>query len=314
MNHEAYVAFAQGCAVVDVSDRGQISTSGEDRARLLHAMTTNHVQALTPGQGLYAFFLNAQGRIQSDVLVYCRPGELILDVEPGSRAKVYDHLDHYIIADDVIVQDRSDEWFALDVSGPKSAGILAHLAGPQPEADYENAAWDNKLVIRTTATGAPGYRILGPLEEKPPLLEALTGAGAILADAATAEVIRLEHHRPRYGVDITDANIPQETSMMQAIHFNKGCYLGQEIVERVRSRGHVNRSLMTFSISGESAPPPLTKLLADGKEVGALTSAVYSPNRGHVIALGFVRAEHQKPGTVLTLSTGGEAIVLPATP
>lgn len=311
MNHDAYAAFAHGCPVVDVSDRGKIATTGEDRARLLHAMTTNHVQALTPGQGLYAFFLNAQGRIQSDVLLYCRPDELILDVEPESRAKVFQHLDHYIIADDVTVDDRSEQWFALDVSGPRSSEILTQLGAPQPEADYENAAWDNRLVIRTTATGAPGYRLLGPIEEKQPLLEALTSAGAMLSDAATAEVIRLEHHRPRYGVDITDANIPQETSLMQAIHFSKGCYLGQEIVERVRSRGHVNRSLMTFSITGESAPPPLTKLLADGKEAGTITSAAYSPHLGYVVALGFIRAEHQKPGTLLTLSTGGEAVVLP---
>src|SRR5271154_3085396 len=132
-----YDSLRNRAAWLDVSNRGKIKLTGEDRARLLHAMTTNHIQQLTPGTGCYAFFLTVQGRILSDVNVLCRPDYLLLDLEPETREKVYLHLDHYIIADDVTLEEPS--LAAVAVEGPKSAEVLHAVGAPTPEADYGGA-------------------------------------------------------------------------------------------------------------------------------------------------------------------------------
>ena len=119
-------------------------------------------------------------------------------------------------------------------------------------------------------------------------------AGAVQADIATADVVRMENAKPRYGVDITETSIPQETQQMHAVHPSKGCYIGQEIVERVRSRGHVNKMLYPIEIEAAEAPPAGTSIKVDGKEVGTITSAAYSPLEGKVVGFGILRNEALK--------------------
>src|SRR5258707_7575935 len=129
------------------------------------------------------------------------------------------------------------------------------------------------------------------LGERARVTEHLESAGAIEADHETADTVRLENSKPRYGTDITEAQIPQETQQMHALHFSKGCYLGQEIVERVRSRGHVNKVLTPLEIDAEEAPDPGTKIQSGGKDAGEITSAEFSPARNKVVALSIVRVE-----------------------
>jgi aminomethyltransferase len=140
-------------------------------------------------------------------------------------------------------------------------------------------------------TGGPGYTIIVPGEHKSDLEALLGSLGVPQAHLAEAEAVRLECGRPRYGVDFGDTNIPQETGQTQAVHSNKGCYLGQEIVERVRSRGHVNRVLARLELSTESAPPRGAKVEADGKVTGEISSAAYSPALACTLAFAIVRAE-----------------------
>jgi tRNA-modifying protein YgfZ len=277
-----YDALRTGAAWLDVSARGKIKLLGEDRARLLHAMTTNHIQQLTPGAGCYAFFLTVQGRILADVNVLCRPDHFLLDLEPETREKVYQHLDHYIIADDVTLENVSGSTIALE--GPKAAEVLHAVGAPTPEVEYSSAEWGTRLVVRLNTTGSPGFFVFAPEAEKAELIAQLEAAGAVAGDAEAFNVVRLEHGKARYGEDLSERFLAQEANQPHALHFSKGCYLGQEIVERVRSRGQIHRVLKPLVLDTKEPPAPGTKL-----ETTEITSAAYSPALDKVVALGYVR-------------------------
>jgi len=294
-----YDALRAAAAWLDLSARGRIYATGEDRARLLHAMTTNHVQQLKPGMGCYAFFLNAQGQIQADVNLLCLEDRFLLDTEPETRERVFRHLDKYIIADDVTLEDVSGPLACLAVEGPNAAAVLAALGVPTPENDYAHAAWNGAVIQRASSTGEPGFRVFLPVGEKAEWIRRLESEGALAAMADEARTVRLEHGKPRYGEDIFDTTLPQETAQMHAVHFAKGCYLGQEIVERIRSRGHVNRVLVKLEIDGDAPLPAGAKVSADGAEAGAITSSVFSPALGKTVALAYLRAKYATEATVL---------------
>jgi tRNA-modifying protein YgfZ len=280
-----YDALRNQASWLDLPARGKIKLTGEDRARLLHAMTTNHIQQLTPGTGCYAFFLNDKGRVLADANVLCRPDYFLLDVEPEIREPLFQHLDRFIIADDVTLEDATDTIATIAVEGPEAASMLERSGAPIPEAQYSSIEWDQALVARLNFTGSPGFFIFVPLGEKQELISRLEAAGAAFADAEAARVVRIEHGKPRYGEDISERFLAQEANQPQALHFSKGCYLGQEIVERVRSRGQIHRVLMPLILDTKEPPAPGTKL-----ESGAeITSAAYSPGLGKVVALAYVR-------------------------
>jgi aminomethyltransferase len=285
-----YQALREAAGYIDLSARGKIFAAGEDRVRLLHAMTTNHIQQLQPGQGCYAFFLTAQGRVLADANVFILPDRILLDVEPELRQTLYQHLDKFIIADDVTLEDASESLTAMGVEGPRAAEKLAAMGAPIPEAPYSHREWNGGIVARVSATGEPGFRIFLPANQMPPFTP---------VDAESVRVVRLEHARPRYGEDIFDTTLPQETQQSHALNFNKGCYIGQEIVERIRSRGHINRMLVGLRIDSTQAPAAGAKLTAGGAEVGEITSAAFSPALGKVVALGYVRAQFAAPGSGL---------------
>ncbi len=268
-----YEALHSAAAIVDLSSRGRIRATGEDRKRLFHAMTTNHVQDLQPGHSLYAFFLNSQGKILADADIYCADDHLLIDVEPEVVSKIYSHLDRYIIADDVTLEDITATTAEIAVEGPQALS-LKH--GP--------------MVFERTATGQPGFRTVVPIEQKDAFLAELRAAGCVDASPEEVRAVRIESGVPRYGEDITELHLVQETGLMHAVHFNKGCYLGQEIVERVRSRGLVHRTLQPLRIETNSIPGPATPVLSADKEVGKITSAVFSPKENCVRALAYLRA------------------------
>jgi tRNA-modifying protein YgfZ len=292
-----YEALRTAAAAIDLSARARIKASGEDRKRLLHAMTTNHVENLTPGQGLYAFFLNAQGRVLADAVVLCFEDHLLLDLEPEVRERIYQHLDKFIIADDVTLEDVTDSTAEVAVEGPQSGAVLEKLGAVLPPAAYGFGRWGERVVVRASSTGAPGFRILLPAGGKGSLLAELA-----LPEAAPEEarIVRLEHGVPRYGEDFSEALIAHETGLLHALHFQKGCYLGQEIVERVRSRGLVQRHLVALRLPGPDAPARDTPVEADGKPAGKIMSAAWSPALNAVAALGFLRVEAERPGVLLT--------------
>lgn len=306
-----YQALRESAAVLDLTGRGIILVRGEDRARLLHALCTNHVQQLQPGQGCYAFFLNAQGRVLADAVVLCREDHFLLDVEPEVRAPLYAHIDQYIIADDVTLEDASESTAVVALEGPAAAGLLQQAGAAVPETDYAHSTWEHNVLARVTVTGGPGFRLYAPVDRRETLLDQLITVGAQVALPGEADLVRLEHGRPRYGKDISDTRLPQETQQTHALHFTKGCYLGQEIVERIRSRGHVNRALQLMEIATPEPPHAGAKLTLDGKDAGEITSAGFSPSRGATLALGYVRMEATQPGKTLHLGELPVALVAP---
>jgi tRNA-modifying protein YgfZ len=297
-----YRALREGAAVLDLSERAKIRVSGEDRARLLHAMTTNRVQGLDPGQGCYLFFLSAQGRILADANLFCFNDHLLLDLEPETRAKVHAHLDRYIIADDVTIEDQTESRATVAVEGPESARILSGIGAPLPEEAYAWLAWGSRVVARVESTGAGGYFIFLPAAEKEALLAEVASAGAVPASPEEARVVRIEHGRPRYGEEITERYLVQETGQMHAVNFSKGCYLGQEIVERVRSRAQIHRVLMRVEIDSTEVPAAGVKLKAGDADAAEIASAVFSPALGKVVALAYVRTQYGESGARLSLN------------
>ena len=299
-----YEALRESAALLDLSVRGRILVKGEDRKRLLHAMSTNHIEELTPGRGAFVFFLTAQGRILADAVVLCREDDLLLLLEAETREKVYQHIDRYIIADDVTLHDATAELCEVGVEGPGAADWLRAQGAPIPEEPFSWEAWEGAVVARVSATGLPGWRIIASAERREALLSLLPAA-----TEAEIEIVRLEHGHPRYGKDISVANLVQETGQMHAVSFNKGCYLGQEIVERVRSRGQVNRLLTSLSIDLPVAPVAGAKVLLGEKAVGEVTSAALSPVESRVRALGYIRAEALTGGGELSVEAGRAEVV-----
>lgn len=296
-----YTALRENAAWLDLSGRGKIRATGEDRARLLHAMTTNQVESLKPGEGCYAFFLNAQGRILADVNLLCFEDHFLLDTEPETRTRVYEHLDRYIIADDVTLEDETDQLATIAIEGPKAAGILATLGAPEPMAPYATASWKSGTVARLDTTGKGGFFLLIPMRDKDALTAQLISAGVPRATAEDARTVRIESGRPRYGEEITERYLVQETGQLQAVSFGKGCYLGQEIVERVRSRAQIHRVLRRLEIDTPEPPSPGTKLKSGDADAAEIVSAVFSPALGMTVALAYVRTEFAEPGTAVAL-------------
>jgi folate-binding protein YgfZ len=266
---DGYQALREGAAWLDLSARARTVARGRDRARFIHNLTTNEVKKMTPGDSCYAFVLTPQGRIVGDVSILCRPDDLLLDTEPELREKVRLHILKYKVADQVELEDVTDTTAAIGVEGPSA---------PPPPAGFTTAPF--------TVTGQPGYRIYCSPGEKPEIVRLLEAAGVKPATPEDARIVRIENGRPRYGEDIFDTTLPQETGQMHAVSFNKGCYLGQEIVERIRARGHVNKHLTRLELA--DLVPPGTKLTIDGKEAD-VTSSILSPASGKAVALAYVR-------------------------
>ena len=297
-----YHALHHQAAWLDLAGRGKIRLTGEDRARLLHAMTTNQVQNLQPGQGCYAFFLNAQGRILADVTVLCLEDSFLLLTEPETRKKVLEHLDRYIIADDVTLEDETETLDAIAVEGPQAEGALAQLGAlAVPAEPYGHARSNGWIVVRADTTGSGGFLLILPAAEKPRLLARLEAASVPLATPEEARTVRIENGRPRYGEEITERYLVQETGQLHAVNFSKGCYLGQEIVERIRSRAQIHRILRRVEIDTPQPPQPGAKLRTGDADAGEISSAAFSPSLGKTVALAYVKIASAEPGTNLTL-------------
>jgi aminomethyltransferase len=198
------------------------------------------------------------------------------------------HIKRYIIADQVELEDVTAGTAAIGLEGPGAAAILTALGAPVPATDYAHEAWGDATVAAVSVTGQPGVRIFCPTEKAAAMVRQLEAAGAVAASLEDARLARIENGKPRYGEDIRETSLPQETQQMHGVSFNKGCYLGQEIVERIRAQGRVNKKLTRIVLPGGEIPAAGTKTTVDGAEA-EVTSAVMSPTSGEVIALAYVR-------------------------
>jgi folate-binding protein YgfZ len=279
-------AILHAAAFAPITDKAFLRITGPDATRWLNGMVTNNIKDLQPGQGNYNFLLNAQGRIQADCTIYREPGEgaptFLLETGNSQLETVRETLDRFIIMDDVELQPVERN-LGLLLLGPKSPDVLKHFGYPASEQlrlAYVDTQHGTATLLAPAATFVPQY-------------ELYTRGGHDVADLTALTPEALEAYRiysgtPKYGQDIRDKDLPQETAQTHALNFNKGCYLGQEIVERIHSRGNVHRTFTRFTLTGElpTLPAPLE---ANAKPAGELTSATQIGDT--IYALGYLRRE-----------------------
>lgn len=308
-------ALHSGCGIFDLSWRAQIIAAGKDRVRWLHNMVTNSVRDLAVNRGNYNFVLNAQGRILGDLYVFNRGEYLLLETDRSQVETLLATLKRFIIMDKVELSDPGEARMALGVCGPKSAGILAtcglDVAGMEP-LEVRDASVDTTVtIIRGPEQKPHWYELWVDCSQAQATWDQLTSAGAQPAGAEALELWRVLHGIPQYGQDIRDRDLPQETGQAQALHFSKGCYIGQEIVERIRSRGQVHRKFTGFEFDRMPAPG---KYDADGRTLAEITTAVRVSVAGgeKPIGLGYLRREAADAGAELDLGgTKARVVELP---
>jgi folate-binding protein YgfZ len=304
-------ALLSGVAVHDLGWLRRVAVRGEDRFRWLNGMVTNTVKSLGTNAGAWNFILNAQGRIQGDLHVWRDGDSLELEIAADQYEKLLTHLDRFIIMDDVELAPRSlnpNGETALGLSGPLAADLLARLELPAPQEPLTsaNVTWSGSdiKVVRAYGALAPHYQLWIQAVQIPALWKALTVAGATPVGAGSLEALRIAEAIPLYGIDIAERDLTQETSQMRALSFNKGCYLGQETVERIRSRGNVHRHLRLLEIFGPVPAAGAELAMNGGVVAGQITSAAELPFAGshRIYALGMMRGEAellpQQPGPV----------------
>lgn len=312
-----FTALRNGCGVYDLGYRAKISLTGGDRVRWLNGMVTNNIRDLQSGHGVYAFLLSPQGHILGDLYAYNRGESILVDTDRSQVEKILATFDHYIIMDDVEVKNLSDEITSLAIAGPNSRKVLAAAGIQAPEAEPLQI-FEAKCTCDCDCVSCSGVRSDDPVIESYELWlapkdvkttwDALLAHGGTPVGSDALELHRIVSGVPRSGVDIRERDLPQETEQGRALNFNKGCYIGQEIVERIRSRGAVHRKFSGFVIDGAEAIPAGAKIVAGEKEVGEVTSVALFPGLGTVV-LGYIRREASTPGREVTIGTAKAKVV-----
>ena len=295
-------ALISGCGIYELGARAKIALTGGDRMRWLNGMVTNNIRDLAKGRGVYAFLLNPQGHILGDLYAYNRGDSLMVDMDQFQSQKLLATFEHYIIMDDVEVANVSDRLTAIGVSGPKVGDVLCaagfEISKLEP-LQFVDLTWQNVpvMVVRMDNASVESYELWLSPDQVTLVREALIKAGATRVGTAALDLLRIAAGIPRYGQDIRERDLPQETEQERAVHFSKGCYIGQEIVERIRSRGNVHRKFTGFEVHG-TLPEAGTKIQSDGRDIGEITSVASLPLAGgeRPVALGYIRREVATPG------------------
>ena len=287
-------------ALFRLPERGVIEVTGADRVRWLDGMISAEVKSARPGDGAWGLLLTRQGRLVADLHVLARVESFWLELERAGVATVLARLAGYVIADDVTLADRSDDFARLALEGVRAAEVLAAASG-EPVALPAHAWREVSLAGARTVvaaygfTGQPGLQLFAPAGAAEAVAAALLAAGAEAASADTFECLRIEAGTPRLGHEIDESVLPAEAGLDDAIAVQKGCYTGQEVVTRMRTRGRTAHRLVGLYFEGERLPERGASIEAEGARVGQLTSTARSPGLG-AIGLGFVRAEAALPG------------------
>ncbi|HYB30455.1 MAG TPA: glycine cleavage T C-terminal barrel domain-containing protein [Solirubrobacteraceae bacterium] len=303
-----YRAITEACGVLDRSERGKLALSGTDAASFLQGQVSNDVEGLAPGAGCYAAFLTPKGKMLGDVRILNAGDELLLDTERVALQALFNMVRRFSIGYQVELHKRTLERGLVSLIGPESAALAGAGALPSEENAHATASIGS-LRVRAIRTDV-GIDLLCEAADTEALRAALEEAGAIAIGEAAAECLRIEHGRPRYGVDLDETVIPQEAGLNErAVSFTKGCYVGQETVARLFYRGKPNRQLRGLRLSAPAEPGE--ELTCEGRPVGRLTSVASSPRFGP-IGLALVRRE-APPGTAVAVGEGlaGEVTELP---
>ncbi|HSY73875.1 MAG TPA: aminomethyltransferase family protein [Dongiaceae bacterium] len=312
-----HAALRETVGVIDLSFRSRICLAGADRVRLLHGQVTNDVKKLRVGEGCYSAITTAKGKMESDLNIFALADELLLDFEPGLTEKISQRLGKFIVADDVQILDVSPHYDLLSVQGPKAAEVVRALnLFPEIPTQQFNSVKFSDITLgeiylaNNPRLGTNGFDLFVPNNSLGAVVDKLIAAAKQIGGRAVGwtafETARIENGIPRFGADMDETNIPLECGIeSRAIVYNKGCYIGQEVINRIHSVGHVNRELRGLRLADDlkTLPARGDKLFFNGKEAGCMTSAVKSPTLNAHIALGYVRREANQIGNELTLRT-----------
>ena len=311
--HQEHRAVRQGVGVIDLSHRGRLRLTGRDRATYLHRIISNDVEGLSVGEGNYATILTNRGKIIANMKVYVFEDSIGIETNAETTSILYQELDKYLIADDVTMEILTDSTGTVGVHGPKSAELLHDAYGFDVEGltEYQSlvAEIDGRYVVcvRANETGEIGYNLCTKSESVEWLWDTtLTkgrGFGAEPVGLTALNSLRIEAGIPQFGAELDDLIFPLEAELEQAISYEKGCYIGQEIVARMKYRGHPNRLLRGFEITGNTPPQKGDRLVDGDKEIGWLTSAVVSPTFEKTIGLGYIRTAFTDEGSEVEVET-----------
>ncbi len=312
---QEYTAARRGVGLVDRRDWGVILVTGRDRATFLHALLSNDVKALAPGGGCAATLLDVHGKVQVVLLVWVREDGILLVTPPGMAQKVAEALDHYLFSEKVSLRDATEETALFVLAGPEAHATLERLTGVRPA----DAPWSHvaatldgsavRLVSGGGETGGPEVWVVAGAEDGARVWDRLTVAGACPVGLTALESLRIEAGTPRFGHDVDDTVLLPEIPFLNLVSYTKGCYPGQEVVVRIRDRGHVKRHLLGLLLDGEALPPRGAEVVAGDTAVGSVTSAAWSFGLERPIALAFVRRDHAEPGTAVTVKVGDRSIL-----
>jgi len=311
---DEYVAARRRAGLVDRGHYGVLEVEGRDRATFLHALLSNEVKALAPGQGCAATLLDVHGKVQVVLYVWVLDDRILLVVPPGTARKVLEALDHYLFSEKVSLRDASEETALFLLVGPEAWALVERLTGVRPPerpwahvaATLDGAAV--RLVTGDGETGGAEIWCATAAADTARVWAALVDAGARPVGLTALESLRIEAGTPRFGHDVDESVLLPEIPLERLVSYTKGCYPGQEVVVRIRDRGHVNRVLTGLVLEGDTVPAPGAEVVADGGAVGRVTSAVRSFGLGRPTALAFVKRQHAKPDTAVSVRVGERTI------
>jgi folate-binding protein YgfZ len=319
---EETAALLGATGVFDLGYRTFLRATSKDRVRWLNGMITQTVKGLAPGQTGYSLVLSPQGRIQGDADLYVHEEMLVLETDKSQVERLLTHLRRYIIMDDVKLEELDAATTAIGIAGPQAAAILKQLGASAPAAGTFIAA--QLAGIDITLVGAfspvvPRYEIHVAAEQVFALWTALTSAGATACGVAALENLRMLEGVAAFDVDFSDKQLPQETGLFRALNFTKGCYIGQETVERIRARASLHRSLRQFELQGTApqiGPGEKIEIRQGDAAVGELTSVatIALPGWQKTVALGIARVEALENTAEPIRYEGGVAVPLSEPP
>jgi folate-binding protein YgfZ len=323
--HQDYQQTRSGCGLFDRSDLGKVEVAGPDARAFLHNLTTQDIRNLPPGAVCEAFLCTATAKVVAYVRLAClsssdaKRAVFLLETAPGAIARVHEHLNRYLISEDVELADRTRDFAQVHLAGPAPADVLGRaLSGDVPAERRQGAGSVGGVAVdvrRFDLLGLPGFDVLCPADRAEDIRQALLERGAQPAGRKAFEILRIEAGTPAADVDVDETTFAPEVGRTgQAISYTKGCYLGQEPIVMARDRGQVNRRLVGLRLA--EPVPHDSKVFRDGKEVGRVTSSAVSPRLGGAIALAYLRRGSWEPGTAVEVEAAGgrlpaEASALP---
>lgn len=305
MNADQYHTILGTAGVTHLPDWNVLTISGRHRTRWLQGMITQDIKSLQPGEVRYSCLTTAKGKVLTDFQVFnaLDGDQFYLIMREENIDLAITHLKKFIIAEDVQLTNQSDQLELLTIQGTNASAILG-VQSPVASVDISGI---EITAVRYPRTMAPGYDLIVPREALSDVLSHLktNGAQELTVDALNA--MRIEAAIPAHGIDFDDSNIPQEACLNDALHWSKGCYVGQEVIARLQYRGHTNKELRQIQISGNKLPEPGAPIFPDAeatKAIGKITCAAIIPSTGCILALGYVRRAHFEPNTELLVEMG----------